>query len=191
MVETQYYKITEPIELDCGVSLSDITVAYETYGKLNETRDNVIMVYHALTGDAHAAGYHSEHDKKPGWWDIMIGPGKAFDTDKYFIICSNVLGGCMGSTGPSSINPKTRQPYGLDFPAITVRDMVDCQKRLVDHLGIAKLHSLIGGSLGGMYWYSEAGSGVLGGLLGKIYFPSCVQPYLRGSSGSSYSCSLA
>jgi len=149
MVETQYYKIPESVELDCGVSLDNITVAYETYGKLNAAKDNVIMVFHALTGDAHAAGYHSEHDKKPGWWDIMIGPGKAFDTDKYFVVCSNVLGGCMGTTGPSSINPATQKPYGLDFPVITIEDMVRVQKKLIDYLGIKKFIAA-GGSMGGM-----------------------------------------
>lgn len=149
ITETKYYKIEEPVELDCGVSLDDITVAYETYGQLNEAKDNVIFVFHALTGDAHAAGYHSEHDKKPGWWDIMIGSGKAFDTDKYFVVCSNVLGGCMGTTGPCSINPKTQKPYGLDFPVITIEDMVRVQKKLIDYLGIKKF-VVAGGSMGGM-----------------------------------------
>ena len=130
IVETKKFKINEPINLDSGVELSDIEVAYETYGKLNEKKDNVILLFHALTGDAHAAGYHSETDKKPGWWDDMVGSGKAFDTDKYFVVCSNILGGCKGTTGPSSINPKTNKPYGLDFPVITIEDTVKVQKKL-------------------------------------------------------------
>ena len=129
--------------------LSPVTLAYETYGSLNADKSNAVLVLHALTGDAHAAGLH-EGDKDPGWWDNMIGPGKAFDTDRYFIICSNVLGGCRGSTGPSSINPATGKPYGLDFPLITVGDMVNAQRHLVDYLGIDRLLSVAGGSMGGM-----------------------------------------
>ena len=109
ITETKNFKIDEPILLESGVELSDINVAYETYGELNENKDNAILIFHALTGDAHACGYHSENDKKPGWWDDMVGSGKAFDTDKYFVICSNILGGCKGTTGPSSINPKTNK----------------------------------------------------------------------------------
>ena len=118
-VETKYYKIEETILLESGKELDDVQVAYETYGELNQERDNAILLLHALTGDAHAAGYH-EGDKKPGWWDDMVGAGKAFDTDKYFVICSNMLGGCQGTTGPSSINPQTGREYGLDFPVITI-----------------------------------------------------------------------
>jgi homoserine O-acetyltransferase len=126
-----------------------VNVAYETYGKINNEKSNAILVCHALSGDAHAGGWHKE-DEKPGWWDIIIGPGKALDTDKFFVICSNVLGGCKGTTGPSSINSKTGKPYGLDFPFITVKDMVNVQKMLLDHLDIDKLFTVVGGSFGGM-----------------------------------------
>jgi len=152
IVETQYFTFCEPpneLVLKSGVKLGPITLAYETYGKLNADKTNAIMIYHALTGDAHAAGYH-EGDKKPGWWDKMIGPGKAFDTDKYFIISPNVLGSCKGSTGPASINPETDKPYGLAFPMVTIEDMVVAQKYLLDHLGIEKLLCAAGGSMGGL-----------------------------------------
>ena len=149
-VQTQYFSFQEKIKLENGLEFGPITVAYETYGKLNENRDNAILILHALSGDAHAAGYNSPEDRKPGWWDGMIGPGKAFDTDKYFVICSNFLGGCMGTTGPSSINPETSRPYGMTFPVITVEDMVKVQKKLMDYLGIKKLLNVAGGSLGGM-----------------------------------------
>ena len=139
----------DELVLDSGEKLGPVTLAYETYGKPNAPGTNAILVLHALSGDAHAAGFHAGDDK-PGWWDEMIGPGKAFDTDKYFVICSNVLGGCRGSTGPSSINPATNKPYGLDFPAITIKDMVAAQKHLIDHLGIGKLLCVVGGSMGGM-----------------------------------------
>lgn len=150
IVEIKYYEIKEDIELECGKKLGPITLAYETYGKLNEDKSNAILVFHALSGDAHAAGYHSEQDKKPGWWDLAIGPNKSFDTNKYFLICINVIGGCKGSTGPSSINPKTGNEYGTDFPIITIKDMVNAQKSLIDHLGINKLLAVAGGSMGGM-----------------------------------------
>ncbi|MDD5645514.1 MAG: alpha/beta fold hydrolase, partial [bacterium] len=140
----------DSLELECGGKLSPFDICYETYGKLNSGRDNAILVTHALSGDAHAAGVHSDDDKKPGWWDIFIGPGKGIDTDKYFVICSNIIGGCKGSTGPGSIDKKTNKPYGTAFPLITVRDMVNAQKKLIDRLGIKKLLSVIGGSLGGM-----------------------------------------
>lgn len=149
LVETQCHSILEEIALEHGGRLNEIAVAYETYGKLNKERNNAILICHALSGDAHAAGWH-KGEEKPGWWDIIIGPGKALDTDKFFVICSNVLGGCKGTTGPSSPNPKTGKPYGLDFPFITVRDMVDVQKRLLDHLGIHGLFAVVGGSFGGM-----------------------------------------
>lgn len=148
-VETQCYRIPEEIVLEHGERLCGVNVAYETYGKINNEKSNAILVCHALSGDAHAGGWH-KGDEKPGWWDIIIGPGKALDTDKFFVICSNVLGGCKGTTGPSSINPKTGKPYGLDFPFITVKDMVNVQKRLLDHLGIDKLFAVVGGSFGGM-----------------------------------------
>jgi homoserine O-acetyltransferase len=138
------------LELECGRRLGPIEVSYETYGRLNEARDNAVLVCHALSGDAHVAGYHSEDDPSPGWWDIMIGPGKGIDTNEYFVICSNILGGCKGTTGPSSIDPETGRPWGLDFPVITVEDMVKVQKGLIDHLGIEKLLAVIGGSMGGM-----------------------------------------
>lgn len=152
VVETKYFTFAEPpheLELRSGIRLGPVTLAYETYGKLNTDKSNAVLICHALSGDAHAAGYH-EGDKKPGWWDGMIGPGKAFDTNEYFVICSNVIGGCKGSTGPSSINPKTGKPYGLNFPVVTIKDMVMAQKYLIDHLGIKKLLSVAGGSIGGM-----------------------------------------
>jgi homoserine O-acetyltransferase len=152
MVETKYFTFargSEGFVLESGERLGPITLAYETYGRLNRERSNAILVLHALTGDAHAAGFH-EGDPDPGWWDSVIGPGRAFDTDRYFVICSNVLGGCKGSTGPSSINPGTGKPYGLTFPIITVKDMVSAQRELIDHLGIEKLLAVAGGSMGGM-----------------------------------------
>jgi len=149
LVETQGFRIPEEIALEHGGQLSEVDVAYETYGKLNNEKNNAILVCHALSGDAHAGGWR-KGEEKPGWWDNIIGPGKALDTDKFLIICSNVLGGCKGTTGPSSINPGTWKPYGLDFPFITVKDMVDVQKRLREHLGIDKLFAIIGGSFGGM-----------------------------------------
>jgi len=124
-------------------------VAYQTYGVLNAARSNAILILHAFSGDAHAAGISTESGK-PGWWDNMIGPGKAFDTEKYFVICSNVLGGCRGTTGPASVNPATGCPYAMTFPVITIRDMVRLQKMLIDHLGIPRLLSVSGGSMGGM-----------------------------------------
>ncbi|MDD3593859.1 MAG: homoserine O-acetyltransferase [Candidatus Gastranaerophilales bacterium] len=150
LTETKYFTIEEKLKFECGELFGPITVAYETYGRLNPSKDNAILVVHALTGDAHAAGYHSESDMKPGWWHDMIGPGKAFDTDKYFVISSNILGGCKGTTGPSSINPETGEPYGISFPVITIEDTVEVQKRLVDYLGVKALLSVAGGSMGGM-----------------------------------------
>jgi homoserine O-acetyltransferase len=137
------------ISLDNGATLAPVDVAYETYGELNETKSNAILVLHAFSGDAHAAGISADGGK-PGWWDNMIGPGKAFDTNKYFVICSNILGGCRGSTGPASINPATGCPYGMKFPVITIRDMVRLQKMLIDYLGIERLLAVTGGSMGGM-----------------------------------------
>jgi len=152
IVETKYFtfaKHPHELVLENGKKLGPITLAYETYGKLNKEKTNAILVEHALSGDAHAAGYREGSDD-PGWWDTMIGPAKALDTDKYFIICSNIIGGCKGSTGPSSINPKTDKPYGLEFPMITVGDMVKAQAHLLDHLEIKRLLCVIGGSMGGM-----------------------------------------
>ena len=137
-------------ELECGRTIAPVTLAYETWGELNADRSNAVLVCHALTGDSHAAGYYDPADPRPGWWDIMIGPGKGMDTDKLFVICSNVLGGCMGSTGPASVNPETGKPYGSSFPVVTIADMVRAQRRLVDHLGIERLLSVTGGSMGGM-----------------------------------------
>ncbi len=139
----------EEITLESGVKFGPITLAYEAYGTLNKEKSNAVLLLHALSGDAHAAGIHEGRDN-PGWWDSMIGPGKAFDTNKYFVICSNILGGCRGSTGPSSINPKTGKPYALDFPLISIGDIVGAQKQLIDYLGIEKLLAVVGGSMGGM-----------------------------------------
>ena len=136
------------LSLDCGVTLHSIDVAYETYGKLDAARSNAILVTHAFSGDAHAAGEDAQG--RPGWWDDMIGPGKGFDTNKYFVICSNVLGGCRGTTGPSSIDPATGNPYAMKFPVITIGDMVRLQKMLIDSLGIRQLLAVAGGSMGGM-----------------------------------------
>lgn len=148
-VKTEYFELPS-LDLECGEVLSSVRLAFETYGKLNDAKDNAILLCHALTGDAHAGGKHTPNDKKSGWYDEFIGKEKALDTKKYFIICSNILGGCSGSTGPSSINPHTEKPYGLDFPFITVKDMVKAQMELLKHLKINILHSCIGGSLGGM-----------------------------------------
>ena len=139
----------DPLPLDCGGTLAPYSIAYQTYGTLNQAKSNVILVCHALTGDQHVANIHPVTGK-PGWWDTMVGPGKPIDTNRYFVLCANVIGGCMGSTGPSSINPATGRAYGLDFPVITVRDMVRAQARLLDHLGIPDLLSVLGGSMGGM-----------------------------------------
>jgi len=152
LVETNYFTFAEPpneMELECGQKLGPITLAYETYGTLSPQRDNAVLIVHALSGEAHVAGYHTPEDRKPGWWDIVIGPGKAFDTTKYFVICANILGGCKGSTGPSSVHPATGRPYGLAFPVVTISDMVRAQSVLVDHLGIRRLLTVVGGSMGG------------------------------------------
>ncbi|WP_295557990.1 homoserine O-acetyltransferase [uncultured Hyphomicrobium sp.] len=138
-----------PLKLESGQVISPLTIAYQTYGTLNAAKSNAILLCHALTGDQYAASVHPVTGK-PGWWEALVGPGKPVDTDRFFIICPNILGGCMGSTGPVSVNPKTGKPYGLDFPVITIGDMVDAQVRLIDHLGIGELFSVIGGSMGGM-----------------------------------------
>ncbi|MCL1864216.1 MAG: homoserine O-acetyltransferase [Spirochaetes bacterium] len=150
IVETEYFTFGSGLILSNGEKLSPVTIAYETYGTLNSEKSNAILINHALSGSAHAAGYHSINDTNPGWWDLHIGPGKAFDTNIYFIICSNVIGGCSGSTGPSSINPATGKHYGPDFPMVTISDMVNAQYELIKHLGIKKLLSVAGGSMGGM-----------------------------------------
>ena len=155
VVEKQYFTYAEPpheMVLESGAELGPITIAYETWGRLSAARDTVVLVAHAFSGDSHAAGFYPDDptDAKPGWWDSMIGPGKGLDTEKYFVICANILGGCMGTTGPSSINPETGAPYGLSFPMMTVGDIIESQKLLLDHLGISSLHTVIGGSVGGM-----------------------------------------
>jgi homoserine O-acetyltransferase len=167
-VETQFVDLPEPLALDCGRELYPVRIAYETYGTLSPSRDNVILVCHALSGDAHAAGFATapaaastrdgfradERDagkgRGLGWWDGMIGPGKAFDTDRFFVVSTNLLGGCRGTTGPSSMNPATGRPYGSDFPVITVADMVRAERAFLNQLGIARLAAISGGSLGGM-----------------------------------------
>jgi len=151
-VETKYFNFANHpnfLPLELGEEIGPLSIAYETYGILNKDRSNAVLISHALSGDAHVAGTHWG-EKAPGWWDDMVGPGKGIDTDKYFVICSNVLGGCKGSTGPSSINPQTGKPYGLEFPLVTIGDMVNVQRHLIDYLGIEKLLAVIGGSMGGM-----------------------------------------
>ena len=173
-VETQYLDLPEPVRLDCGRELHQVRIAYETYGALSPRRDNVILVCHALSGDAHAAGFaktpseQSTRDgfaaedrdgvagKALGWWDGMIGPGKAFDTDRFFVVSTNLLGGCRGTTGPSSIDPATGRPYGPDFPVITVADMVRAERAFLHALGIERLAAVGGGSLGGMQAFEWA-----------------------------------
>jgi homoserine O-acetyltransferase len=173
-VETQYLDLPSPVQLDCGQELHPVRVAYETYGTLSTARDNVILVCHALSGDAHAAGYSAQAaaastrdgfgaddrdgsaGKGLGWWDGMIGPGKAFDTDRYFVVSTNLLGGCRGTTGPSSVNPATGRPYGVDFPVITVADMVRTERAFLDELGIERIAVAAGGSLGGMQAFEWA-----------------------------------
>jgi homoserine O-acetyltransferase/O-succinyltransferase len=150
-----------------GQTLPGFTLRFETYGELNETCDNAILICHALSGDHHCAGRHTPEDRKSGWWDNLIGPGKAVDTNRFFVICSNCLGGCSGSTGPSSANPTTEQPYGTQFPFVTIHDMVRAQKLLMDHLGVRTLHAVIGGSMGGMQ-----------AMLWAILYPSFVRRLL-------------
>ena len=140
---------SSPLQMDSGASLAPLTIAYQTYGALNATKSNALLVCHALSGDQHVANPHPLTGR-PGWWDTMVGPGRPFDTDRFFVICSNVIGGCMGSTGPASLNPQTREPYGLDFPIVTIADMVRAQALLIDHLGIDTLLCVAGGSMGGM-----------------------------------------
>ena len=156
------------IRLDSGRILAPITLVYETYGALSPARDNVIMVAHAWTGDAHLAGKRSSDDTKPGWWDAIVGPGRLLDTDRYCVICSNVIGSCYGSTGPASINPRTGKRYNLSFPVITVRDMVRAQKLLTDALGIERLLCVMGGSMGGMQaleWATQYPDSIAGAIV--------------------------
>jgi homoserine O-acetyltransferase/O-succinyltransferase len=150
LVAPRDFVYARPFTFKSGQVIPSFTLRYETYGQLNATRDNAILICHALSGDHHCAGWHSAEDRKPGWWNNLIGPGKAVDTRRFFVVCANVLGGCQGSTGPSSINPETGRPYGIQFPFVTIRDMVRAQKLLLDHLGIVALQGIIGGSMGGM-----------------------------------------
>jgi homoserine O-acetyltransferase len=150
IVEPRDYVSTGEFVFESGQKLPGFTLRYETYGHLNAARNNTVLICHALSGDHHCAGIHTLNDRKPGWWNNLIGPGKAVDTNRYFVICANCLGGCQGSTGPSSINPQTGRAFGISFPFVTVRDMVRAQKRLLDSLGIPVLHAVLGGSMGGM-----------------------------------------
>ncbi|OQW81164.1 MAG: hypothetical protein BVN31_11895, partial [Proteobacteria bacterium ST_bin15] len=143
------FSASDPLPLDAGVAFQPLTVAYQTYGTLNADKSNAVLICHALTGDQHVANTHPVTGK-PGWWEIMVGPGKPIDTNRYFVICSNVLGGCLGTTGPASTNPATGEAYGLELPIITIRDMVRAQAKLIDRLGIDSLFCVIGGSMGGM-----------------------------------------
>jgi homoserine O-acetyltransferase len=149
LVEPRDFHHPAPFTFDSGQTLPGFTLRYETYGQLNATRDNTVLICHALSGDHHCAGLHPG-DRKPGWWNNLIGPGKAVDTRRFFVVCANVLGGCVGSTGPLSANPETGRPYGVAFPFVTIRDMVRSQKLLLDHLGVVSLYGVIGGSMGGM-----------------------------------------
>ncbi|RJP91506.1 MAG: homoserine O-acetyltransferase [Desulfobacteraceae bacterium] len=153
VVEKKFFTFAEKpggMVLESGATLSPVTLAYETYGKLDADGSNAVLICHALSGDSHVAGVYSGEDAKPGWWDFMVGPGKGIDTDTYFVICSNIIGSCQGSTGPGSPRPETDEPYALDFPMVTIGDMVNAQKALLDHLGVERLLSVIGGSIGGM-----------------------------------------
>lgn len=150
LVEPQSINIEQPLKLDCGRTLPAYQLVYETYGTLNADKNNAVLICHALSGDHHAAGYHSMQDRKPGWWDTAIGPGKPIDTNQFFVICPNNLGGCKGSTGPNTRNPDTGRDYGPDFPIVTVNDWVNSQAQLADALGIQQWAAVIGGSLGGM-----------------------------------------
>ncbi len=153
LVEKRFFTFAHPpdrMQLESGAVIGPVTLAYETCGTLNPDRTNAILILHALSGDSHMAGYYNPKDAKPGWWDTMVGPGKGIDTDRYFVICSNILGSCSGSTGPSSPDPGTGSPYGTRFPVITIGDMVSAQRALLDHLGISSLLAVVGGSVGGM-----------------------------------------
>ncbi|MGD0653207.1 MAG: homoserine O-acetyltransferase [Thermoguttaceae bacterium] len=161
----QYVTFDEPLELELGGCLPQVTVVYETYGRLSARGDNAVLVCHALSGDSHVARHDDEDD--PGWWDIVVGPGKAIDTDRYFVVCPNILGGCRGTTGPNSVNPETGRPYGADFPVITVGDIVESQRRLIDHLGIGRLRGAVGASLGGnmvLTWATRCGDRLAGAI---------------------------
>ena len=180
LVETKNLRLTLPPEgfkLENGGALPELQVAYETYGRLSPAADNAVYICHALTGDAHVAGSHAADDaNKPGWWDAMIGPGKGIDTNRFYVICANILGGCMGTTGPSSINPRTGKPYGSSFPSITIGDIVRTQHLLLRQLGISRLAAVVGGSLGGMQ-----------ALEWSIRFPQMVEKCVCIASGMNLS----
>ncbi|GLK74892.1 homoserine O-acetyltransferase [Methylopila jiangsuensis] len=159
-------RLDRPLTLESGAVLGGVRVAYQTYGALNAERSNAVLICHALTGDQHVANVHPVTGK-PGWWSTMVGPGRPIDTERFFVICSNVLGGCMGTTGPASLNPETGEPYGLDLPLVTIRDMVAAQAALVDHLGVRDLFAVVGGSMGGMQvleWAASHGDRVFAAL---------------------------
>lgn len=174
-VEYQDFVHSEPFHFASGGTIPELTLRYETYGHLNADKSNAILICHALSGDHHCAGVHSMDERKQGWWNFMVGPGKPIDTTRYFVICSNVLGGCQGSTGPGSINPETGKRYNLDFPKLTVRDMVKAQSLLVDYLGVDRLHAVIGGSMGGMQTLQWA-----------IDFPERVGRYIALACGAQH-----
>ena len=176
IVKPQKAIFDSPLQLDCGKELKKIELVYETYGSLNERKDNAVLICHALSGDHHAAGYNSPDDKKPGWWDVCIGPGKPFDTNKFFIVCPNNIGGCKGSSGPNTVNPETGKLYGPSFPIVTVEDWVNTQNLLGDSLGIKKWACIIGGSLGGMQ-----------ALQWTISFPEKVQNIISVAAASKLS----
>ena len=176
IVKPQKAIFDSPLQLDCGKELKKIELVYETYGSLNERKDNAVLICHALSGDHHAAGFNSPEDKKPGWWDVCIGPGKPFDTNKFFIVCPNNIGGCKGSSGPNTINLETGQLYGPSFPIVTVEDWVNTQNLLGDSLGIKKWACIIGGSLGGMQ-----------ALQWTISFPEKVQNIISVAAASKLS----
>ena len=176
IVKPQKAVFDSPLQLDCGKELKKIELVYETYGSLNERKDNAVLICHALSGDHHAAGFNSPEDKKPGWWDVCIGPGKPFDTNKFFIVCPNNIGGCKGSSGPNTVNPETGQLYGPSFPIVTVEDWVNTQNLLGDSLGIKKWACIIGGSLGGMQ-----------ALQWTISFPEKVQNIISVAAASKLS----
>ena len=176
IVKPQKAVFDSPLQLDCGKELKKIELVYETYGSLNERKDNAVLICHALSGDHHAAGFNSPEDKKPGWWDVCIGPGKPFDTNKFFIVCPNNIGGCKGSSGPNTVNPETGKLYGPSFPIVTVEDWVNTQNLLGDSLGIKKWACVIGGSLGGMQ-----------ALQWTISFPEKVQNIISVAAASKLS----
>lgn len=172
-VEHQDFVYEHPFEFFYGGKIPELRLRYETYGHLNAAKDNAILICHALSGDHHCAGVYDIEERKLGWWNFMVGPGKPIDTSRYFVICSNVLGGCQGSSGPGSIHPKTGKPYNLDFPKLTVQDMVKAQSLLIDSLGIDCLHAVIGGSMGGMQTLQWA-----------IDFPERVGRYIALATGA-------